>query len=98
MVGRLARKVRNPNPARRLPRNEELMQMLKRYRLARGLSRKSLGSQLGVHHTTVATWESGRSIPRDRLFPKLAKILGVDPLELTKIIAPEISHPGQLVH
>lgn len=67
------------------------MRLLKRYRLAQGLTRKSLASKLKVHISTVGTWESGRSIPRDDVFPRLANVLGINALELTNVVSPDPS-------
>lgn len=65
------------------------MRMLKRHRLARGLSLKEIGTRLRVHTSTVGAWETGRNLPRPHLVPKLARILEIDPLELTRVMEPE---------
>jgi transcriptional regulator with XRE-family HTH domain len=75
--------------ARRGSANQAFMRALKRHRLAKGLSMHDVASRLKVHVSTVGAWETGRNIPRAEIFPKLARVLGVDPLELTKIVEPE---------
>lgn len=44
--------------------------------MSAGLTQDSLAEKLGVVRTTVAMWETGKSIPRADLLPDLAKILG----------------------
>lgn len=77
--------------ARKRPENENLMRELKRHRLAKGMSMEKLAHRLGVATPTVGAWESGRNLPRPAIVPKLAQILDIDPLELTRIIAPDRS-------
>lgn len=44
--------------------------------MSAGLTQDNLAERLGVVRTTVAMWETGKSIPRADLLPDLAKILG----------------------
>lgn len=41
-----------------------------------GLSQERLANLLKVDRSTVAKWETGKSMPRAELLPKIAKILG----------------------
>lgn len=65
------------------------MRLLKRHRLAQGMSIAELAARLKVDASTVGAWETGRNNPRPKMYPKLARILGIDPLELTRIVEPE---------
>lgn len=81
--------------------NERFMRAFKRYRMARGLTLEAIAGKLGVATSTVGNWESGRNLPTSTIVPKLARVLEVDPLELTTIISPEPPPrpiPGALVH
>lgn len=64
------------------------MRELKRHRMAKGMSLESLASKLNVATSTAQAWESGRNLPRPKIVPKLARILGVKPLDLTRIMEP----------
>jgi transcriptional regulator with XRE-family HTH domain len=51
---------------------------------------------MNVSVAAVSSWETGRSIPKAGRFEKLARVLGVQPLELTQFIQPsEHHHPGE---
>ena len=65
------------------------MTTLRRHRLANGLSLADLAKRLGVTKGTVSTWETGRCVPKARMIPKLARVLGIDAFELTKLLSPE---------
>lgn len=71
-----------------------MMNLLKRHRLAKGLTLRELGQRIGVSTAAVSTWETGRCIPAAGTIPKLARALGLDPLTLTKVISPESSEPA----
>lgn len=45
-------------------------------RVNAGLSQERLANLLKVDRSTVAKWETGKSMPRAELLPKIAKILG----------------------
>ena len=68
---------------------DTLMNLLKRHRLAMGLTQTALAKRVGVVPSTVCFWESGRWIPKPHHFPTIARVLGIDPLELTRVIEPE---------
>ena len=72
-------------------REENFVTLLRRQRLARGLSQTALAKKLNVVPSTVSLWESGESCPKAETIPKLARLLGVDSLELTRLIEPEMS-------
>lgn len=63
--------------------------MLRRARIAAGLSQKDLARRVQVTPGAVSAWEAGEYMPKSRLFPKIAKILGVNAWELTQFIAPD---------
>ncbi len=66
------------------------MTLLQRYRLSQGLTQTALAKKLEVVPSTVSFWESGASIPSPSLIPKLARILGIDAMTLTRVIQPEM--------
>lgn len=45
-------------------------------RVNAGLSQERLANLLKVDRSIVAKWETGKSMPRAELLPKIAKILG----------------------
>lgn len=65
------------------------MRLLKRHRLARGLTLKQLASTVGVDKSTVQAWETGRNTPRPRHIPRLAEIFEIEAMEITRLISPE---------
>ena len=40
------------------------------------MSQQELAQELGVDQSTVSLWESGKTMPRANLLPKVAKLLG----------------------
>lgn len=69
------------------------MTLLERYRTASGLTQEGLAKKLGVTPGAVSLWESGRWKPHPKRIRQLAKILELSPIELTRIICPEMN-PG----
>lgn len=69
----------------------KLMTLLKRHRLAKGLTQAELGKKVDRSASSVCEWESGASIPEAEVFPKLARVLGIDPMVLTNVIEPTAS-------
>ena len=65
------------------------MTVLKQHRLAKGLTLRALGKRIGVSTAACSSWETGRNIPHPGVVPKLARVLGINPLELTKLLSPE---------
>ncbi len=51
-------------------------------RMERGLTLKELSERIGVHFTTVSSWERGRSMPGYDLMPRLSTALGIVPGDL----------------
>lgn len=49
---------------------------IKEERIKSGLTQAQLGRQIGVDQSAVHLWESGKTLPRASLLPKLARILG----------------------
>lgn len=64
------------------------MSLLRRHRMARGLTQTALARRLKVVPSTVSLWESGQSVPKASLVPQLARILGINALMLTEILQP----------
>lgn len=44
-------------------------------RIDRGMTQAELAEMLAVDRTTVTKWETGQSLPRAELLPKLAQLL-----------------------
>lgn len=66
------------------------MRLIKRLRLAASLSQPDLAKRVGVSPATVSYWEAGLCKPRARHYGPLAEALGIDAMELTKVIHPEL--------
>ena len=49
---------------------------IKKAREKAGLTQQDLANELGVGQSTVAMWETQKSLPRTDKLPALAKILG----------------------
>lgn len=64
---------------------------LKAKRLAAGLETAELGKRLGIGAATVRQWERGNAYPEPRHYPKLAKILGMDPEEVVQLFHPPVA-------
>lgn len=47
----------------------------KKLREKSGLTQKELADELGVDQSAVCLWETGKTQPRAKLLPKIAKIL-----------------------
>lgn len=48
-------------------------------RLAAGLTQRGLAARMGLTHSVVSHWESGRQAPRLARVPAIAAALGVEP-------------------
>lgn len=62
--------------------------MLKRHRMAKGLSLRELARRIGVTTTACSNWETGKSKPRPRSVPKLASALDLNPMDLITLLTP----------
>lgn len=47
-----------------------------------GISQAELARRMGVKHTSVIQWETGKAMPAAAKLPKLAEVLGVEIGEL----------------
>lgn len=50
----------------------------KKMREAKGLTQKQASFEFGVDRTTIAKWETGKSLPRAELLPKIATVYGCE--------------------
>lgn len=66
------------------------MTMLKRHRLAKGLTLAEVGKRSGVTGAAVHTYETGQCLPRPKVIPKLARVLGLRPMELMQLLSPSL--------
>jgi transcriptional regulator with XRE-family HTH domain len=64
------------------------MQKLKQHRMAKGLTLHELASRIGCSTAACSNWETGRATPLPRFIPKLAKSLGINPMDLTLLLSP----------
>lgn len=55
---------------------------IKYFRERQNLTKSELASKMGVTHTAVAKWESGKNYPKIKSLPKLAEVLNCNVLEL----------------
>lgn len=53
-------------------------------RMSANLTQSDVATRLNVSRTTVAMWETGKSMPRAELLPKIADILGCTVDELLR--------------
>ena len=64
-----------------IPRSYPFGDMLKGFRIRAGMSRHELAQKLGVHRNTLAHWEVGNILPRQRV-REIADALGLNEQEL----------------
>lgn len=68
---------------------ESFVSNLKRYQLASGLTGTEIAKRVGVTQAAFSGWATGKTMPSPKNFKKLSRILGVEPLTLTRAISPE---------
>jgi len=66
---------------------------LARAREAAGLTQEAFAMRAGVEVSTVVRWESGCTTPLPGKRPQIARALGIDLLELERLLSPEPSQP-----
>ena len=64
---------------------------IKELRVSKKMTQFELAQAVGVKRSTVAMWESRKSVPRTVLLPVIAKILGVPINELIQTLYKEAS-------
>lgn len=64
----------------------------KKVREASGYTQQELAEKIGVDQSAVCLWETGKTSPRAKLLPTIAKLLNCTVDELLK---PEASHPNK---
>ena len=47
-----------------------------------GMTQQAAADELGVDRTTITKWETGKSLPRAELLPKIAKLYGCSVADL----------------
>lgn len=68
---------------------ESFMTYLERLMKAKGLNQADLARKMDVTPSAVCYWLSGEKEPEAAKYPKLARILGISAIELTRVITPE---------
>ncbi len=61
------------------------MTPFQRKRLAIGLTQYALAKKLGAVPSTVSKWENGQATPAAEFYPRLAKIFGMTPEDVTHL-------------
>jgi transcriptional regulator with XRE-family HTH domain len=82
--------------------NEALVSFLKLHLTAKGMNGSDLARKMKLTPAAVTRWLSGQTTPKAKYVPQLARMLGVSPMDLTRIIhqeksndsAPGTDHPG----
>lgn len=70
------------------------MNQFQQLREQKGMSQAQLANTLGLDRSTIAKWETGTSMPRANLLPKLAELLGCTVDELLRTPAEEKQTPA----
>lgn len=65
------------------------MRLLKRHRVATGMTIEQVAKKVGVSTGAVSGWENGTHGMTPKHLKKFAKLLGIHPIELSKIIEPD---------
>ena len=68
----------------RVPRfpGRTLGERIRRSRLELGLYQAQLARRAGLDEMTLVNWEKDRTVPRERKLARLARALGLEPIEL----------------
>ena len=64
-------------------KNNEIGEKIKKARMLRGISQAKFADELGIAASAVAAYETGKRIPKIELREQMARVLMVDPLELS---------------
>ena len=60
------------------------MNNIRKIRVECNFTQEQMAKRVGVERSTVAKWETGASLPRSELLPKLADVLGCTVDELLR--------------
>lgn len=72
------------------------MRLLKKYRLASGMTLEQVASRVGVKSaSTVGHWECGRFLPQPKHIKKLAAVFCIKAMDMVEILCPDEPHPGE---
>ena len=75
------KEIKEPTPKQVERYEKALAKRLKDMRDDRGLKRRWVGEQLGVHYNTIKNWELGNVRPGPKQILHLARIYDVEPEE-----------------
>jgi DNA-binding XRE family transcriptional regulator len=67
--------------------NSRLGLLLRAHRREGQMTQAELARELGVQQQTVARWETGSSLPQRRLWPDVARFIGMSSEEFRKLLA-----------
>lgn len=68
-------------------KRNEVMEALRTYRRAKGLTLQQVASRLGCKRAAVSGWECGRFNPSSVRIPKIAKLYGKAPEHIAALCA-----------
>lgn len=74
------------------------MNIIQKIRSEKGITQEELAKKLAIDRSTIAKWETGKSLPRSNILIKLAQILGctVDDLLRCEDAEREVKPGGNL--
>jgi len=59
--------------------DQTLGDLIKKWRLEKGVFQKNLAKMIGVSEMTIVNWEKGRTKPTKKNLERIKEIFGVDP-------------------
>lgn len=65
------------------------MRLLKRHRVATGMTIQQVAKKIGVSNGAVSGWENGTHGMTPKHLKRFARLLEMNPVELSKIIEPD---------
>jgi transcriptional regulator with XRE-family HTH domain len=78
----------NRNKDHRRKDGDPMLDILRTYRKACGLSIRDAAKRMKVNKSTVQAWEAGVNKPQPRMITKIAGLYRIDPMKLVEWIEP----------
>lgn len=76
-------------------KNKHVADTIRRLRRRHGWSQVQLAQKMGIHSGLVASWETGRSLPKPSNLNRLAEVLGVTAQQIEELEPSETQRPVQ---